>query len=646
MNILRSFVIKQVLLTLIQIGVLMALVISSFSAYLISAHQQKTQVVEQLLANNVSNDPKLLARQLRKAYDFQALNIGQLDGSILYTYISPDTPAAISHPLFSAIDTLPITQQISNEDLNIKLSFEINLNNELLLLDQLLTVIVSTTLVLTLFNLFMVKLGLGGVFERVSDNIARTIELYASPNASKGNKKQAIDWNQIPPNFASVVEAVKKLGAFVDNQMKELKHSAELIKSEALKDELTGLPNRNRFIQFFDEQLSNKTSINFGALAVIRCSQLQEINHVQGYQEGDKYVKDVVDIITLSAGSYEKPGLYRLNGSDFAVVLPNKTLKEAEVFAQSLQSKFNEYQRIAQLDSVAYTGLINYKPGKPLGEILALTDTAISIAQTKQTNAWHSQKESDILDNASASYGNQNWHQVIEDVIENNRVALMYQTIQPCNRNTKAYCEVLTRFKTSEGQVLPTASFLAMAEKLDKIVEVDRMIIESTLSIIKEKCLIEQSFGLNITPKTVHDQQFLIWLERRLQKDPQMAARLVFEVSEFGLQQNVKASKKFIDLIHRCGSRITVERFGVGLTSFKFFRDLKPDFIKMDGTYTRGIDEDKNNQYFMRMMVDLAHRIGVSVFAEGVETQKEKHVLEKLFIDGTQGYFIGKPAPF
>ncbi|MCJ8271331.1 MAG: EAL domain-containing protein, partial [Psychrosphaera sp.] len=297
-------------------------------------------------------------------------------------------------------------------------------------------------------------------------------------------------------------------------------------------------------------------------------------------------------------------------------------------------------------DSGAYTGLINYKPGKPLGEILALTDTAISIAQTKQTNAWHSQNEADILDNASASYGNQNWRQVIEDVIENNRVALMYQIIQPCNRNTKAYSEVLTRFKTSEDQVLPTASFLAMAEKLDKIVEVDRMIIESTLSIIKEKSLVEQSFGLNITPKTVHDQQFLIWLERRLQKDPQVAARLVFEVSEFGLQQNVKASKKFIDLIHRCGARITVERFGVGLTSFKFFRDLKPDFIKMDGTYTRGIDEDKNNQYFMRMMVDLAHRIGVSVFAEGVETQKEKHVLEKLFIDGTQGYFIGKPAPF
>lgn len=65
----------------------------------------------------------------------------------------------------------------------------------------------------------------------------------------------------------------------------------------------------------------------------------------------------------------------------------------------------------------------------------------------------------------------------------------------------------------------------------------------------------------------------------------------------------------------------------------------------MDGSYTRQIDEDKNNQYFLRLMIDLAHRIGVSVLAESVETQEEKHMLESLFIDGCQGYYIGKPQP-
>ncbi len=103
----------------------------------------------------------------------------------------------------------------------------------------------------------------------------------------------------------------------------------------------------------------------------------------------------------------------------------------------------------------------------------------------------------------------------------------------------------------------------------------------------------------------------MIWLERKLLREPKVAPRLVFEITEYGLQQNIKTSKRLIDMLHRVGARITVERFGVGLTSFKFFRDLTPDYIKMDSSYTRDIDDDKNNQYFLRLMVDLAHRLSI-----------------------------------
>ena len=193
--------------------------------------------------------------------------------------------------------------------------------------------------------------------------------------------------------------------------------------------------------------------------------------------------------------------------------------------------------------------------------------------------------------------------------------------------------------------MLPTASFIAMSEKLDKIAAIDKLIIETAIGEIVSKNLVDQSYGINVSARSIADEHFLIWLERRLLREPNVAPRIVFEISEYGLQQNIKNSKRFIDLVHRSGARITVERFGVGLTSFKFFRDLKPDFIKMDSTYTRDIDDDKNNQYFLRLMVDLAHRLSISVLAESVESQEEKHTLEKLFIDGCQGFYIGKPKP-
>ena len=319
------------------------------------------------------------------------------------------------------------------------------------------------------------------------------------------------------------------------------------------------------------------------------------------------------------------------------------TLKEAENAANEISSKFNEYQHASDLDSVGYTGLVYFEKDKPLGELLALADTGISVAQTHQINSWYSQSESDILQNSSANYGNQNWRQEIDNVLENQRVKLLVQHIKPNNRNNKVYGEVLARFLNSNDEMLPTASFIAMAEKLDKIVSVDKMIIEKVINEIKVKNLHDHSFGVNISSRSIHDEHFLIWLERRLLKEANIASKLIFEITEYGLQQNIKTSKRFIDMIHRVGSRITVERFGVGLTSFKFFRDLKPDFIKMDSSYTRDIDDDKNNQYFIRLMVDLAHRLSITVLAESVESQEEKFTLEKLFIDGCQGFYLGKP---
>ena len=184
-----------------------------------------------------------------------------------------------------------------------------------------------------------------------------------------------------------------------------------------------------------------------------------------------------------------------------------------------------------------------------------------------------------------------------------------------------------------------------MAEKLDQITAIDKLIIETTLRNIVDKNMLGQSFGINISPRSISDEHFIIWLERRLLRDPKVSTHLVFEISEYGLQQNIKTSKRLIDMLHRVGSRVTVERFGIGLTSFKFFRDLTPDYIKMDSSYTRDIDDDKNNQYFLRLMVDLAHRLSINVLAESVESQEEKHTLEKLFIDGCQGFYIGKPHP-
>jgi len=480
------------------------------------------------------------------------------------------------------------------------------------------------------------------IFLACSLSVRHTKKLVFVVNKQiKDGIAQVISTEELQPtnqiiDIPELVSGLKTMKELIASQLTD----ASALEEKAYIEPLTKLENRNRFVQFF---ANDENQIEFGVLAITRCSELQTINQIHGYNEGDKYICQVAEIIKTVISPYQGSNVYRLNSSDFATLLPNVTLKEAENAAKEMTSRFNEYQHASDLDSVGYTGLVYFTKDNPLGELLALADTGISVAQTQQMNSWFAQTDTDILHNPSASYGNQNWRQEIDNVLENQRVKLLVQHIKPNNRNNRVYGEILARFLNSNDEMLPTASFIAMAEKLDKIVAVDKMIIEKVFSEIKEKNLYEQFFGINISARSIHDEHFLIWLERRLLKEATIASKLIFEITEYGLQQNIKTSKRYIDMLHRVGSRITVERFGVGLTSFKFFRDLKPDFIKMDSTYTRDIDEDKNNQYFIRLMVDLAHRLSITVLAESVESQEEKFTLEKLFIDGCQGYYLGKP---
>lgn len=445
------------------------------------------------------------------------------------------------------------------------------------------------------------------------------------------------------PNLSVIQNQLNQLGKHLREQADEIKLQAQQVKSEANTDRITGLENRNSFLDYFEHHVANQEKRQFGVFAITRCSELQSINQTQGYQHGDKYIQDSAEMLKKIAAGFMGAKVFRLNTSDFLTLLPNITMKEAERYADAIQARYNEYQQVSELSTVGHTGMVNYDSSRPLGELLALCDTAVSLAQTKQNNGWHAQKESMDLDGVSANFGAQNWRDVLDDILDNNRVNLLVQPISPTTRANKTYSEVLARFVAADGHVLPTSSVMAMATRLEKSIALDKLVIESLLTAMKTKSLGDQFFGINVTATSAHDETFVVWLERRLLKDQTLANKLIFEISEYGLQKNVAGSKRFIDMVHRVGARITVERFGVGLTSFKFFRDLKPDFIKMDVSYTRAIDEDKNNQYFLRLMVDVAHRIGVSVIAEGVETQEEKHTLERLLVDGVQGYFINKP---
>lgn len=613
---------------------------SLFSTFILSSlfedksiqHQHAiTALTQQLTATDEQQDAILVANILKQANTYNNLTISNHAGKTLIKVEN-------KQPGFSMPFSAPSARKVNISNLNLVISYQLNFSGESLLLLTIILISLSLAFVLVFFAATMSTKRHKAVFTVISQQIKQDLALV---------NNTLLPENEEHSSYSHILEIpeLKKGIADIKQLMTQQLENAINLEKEAYVDHLTQLDNRGRFVQFYENQIVQDSPVKFGVLIITRCSELQTINQIHGYNEGDKYISKVANIIKKSIATYVDSKLFRLNSSDFACILPNVKLPEAEKFTKDLTTQFNEFQHNSDLDSVAYSGLVAFDKTNPLGELLALADTGVSVAQTQSTNSWYSQKDADILQKNSSGYGNQNWRQEIDSVIENQRITLLLQPIQPSGRNSKVYGEILARFLNSNDEMLPTASFIAMAEKLDKIIAVDKLIIETTIREITNKNMLENSFGINISARSISDEHFMIWLERKLLREPKVAPRLIFEITEYGLQQNIKTSKRLIDMLHRVGSRVTVERFGVGLTSFKFFRDLTPDYIKMDSSYTRDIDDDKNNQYFLRLMVDLAHRLSINVLAESVESQEEKHTLEKLFIDGCQGFYIGKPTP-
>jgi len=631
-----QLLLRNSILALIFITAVSAVSLAMLSSLLEDKAQQHSQIINLLtedyvIANDEIETAQNIVNALKLATPYNVIIIYNHTSETLVSYKNADLGFRLSF-------ISPEPKKHIAKQLGVTVEYQLDFSNEYnLVLSFILLSSVLSCLLVT-FAATMSSKRHKAMFKIINQQIKTDLALVNHSNTSKTEKSGSnIDLLEIP-ELKQGISDIKEL------MTKQLENTINL-EQKAYVDHLTKLDNRNRFVKFYENQVVQKSPVQFGVLIITRCSELQTINQIHGYKEGDNYIAHVAKLIKRALSAYSDGNAFRLNSSDFASVLPNIELKEAEKFTTELSALFNEYQQKSDLDSIAYSGLVHFDKSRPLGELLALADTGVSVAQTQGSNSWYSQKDTDILQKNSANYGNQNWRQEIDSVLENQRVTLLLQPIQPNGRNNKVYSEVLARFLNSNDEMLPTASFIAMAEKLDKIIAVDKLIIETTINEIVNKNMFEHSFGINISARSISDEHFMIWLERKLLREPKVAPRLIFEISEYGLQQNIKTSKRLIDMLHRVGSRITVERFGVGLTSFKFFRDLTPDYIKMDSSYTRDIDDDKNNQYFLRLMVDLAHRLSIHVLAESVESQEEKHTLEKLFIDGCQGFYIGKPAP-
>ncbi|WP_282111276.1 EAL domain-containing protein [Shewanella algicola] len=438
---------------------------------------------------------------------------------------------------------------------------------------------------------------------------------------------------------------LRPLGNALEVCRSQLKLSLDRVRKEneqltkaAYQDPVSGFSTRQRFTQHL-ETLNKSEKQQYGVLIMIKAAELASINQLHGRAAGDDYLAKLATCIRKSVASFGVTECFRVSSGDFAVFIDSITLKEGEKCLEQLKVQLDEYAQSARSDSIAHAGMVPYKEGSEPLALMALADTAVSVAQTLGPNRYYQLEKL----SGDEQHGDDHWKLTINDLIKHRSIHFYQQPIQPCNNQTDVYRELLARFTNADGKYLPTTTVIAMAERYGLNVELDQMIVIQTITVLSQNPNLTGNMGVNISASSALQDNFISWLKDLLSKHRQIASRLVFELNEAGMQANLLSSRQFVSQMHKVGAKVAIERFGLGFTSFKFFREVRPDFIKLDSSYSDNIEQDNNNKFFVRMIVDIAKRISIRVIATGVEKQDEKLTLEKLLVDGLQGYYIAKP---
>jgi EAL domain-containing protein (putative c-di-GMP-specific phosphodiesterase class I) len=445
-----------------------------------------------------------------------------------------------------------------------------------------------------------------------------------------------------------VANAMNTMCQSVERMLTEQTDLAEKMRRKAYIDPVTGLMNRNDFSERVIHLLGAPTKFPAGALAVIRIRGFAAYNEKNGRVEGDALLKRTAQLLAKVSEKRAGSMLAKLDGPEYGLLVPDLAEGDLPALGDELIAGLAEIEEFPRTDTsvMAHVGMAYYRhhEGASFGKLMATVSAALAVAQARGIPAWHMQQE-EAADKTSAVYTEING--MFRVGLPSERVALQYQPVRPCQvpeSEWKYRTESCVRILGSDGQLIRAGMFIATAKRLGALQLLDRVVVEKVMQHITAYGPVKGgATAVNLSLDSVIDPVFVEWLHAKLAAQPEVARNIILEVAEHSIIGHIDAVRAAFSRLRETGTRLSIDRFGQSTASVGYLRSLEVDYIKIDGSYTRGMVGSTDRQFFVQALVGIAHGLGIQVLTEYIETEQDFNLAKSLMVDGVQGYFIGKP---
>ena len=231
--------------------------------------------------------------------------------------------------------------------------------------------------------------------------------------------------------------------------------------------------------------------------------------------------------------------------------------------------------------------------------------------------------------------------EAVKLALDENRLMLAYQPVVNAHSRKIKYYECLIRMRDQGGALVPASRFIPVVENLGLMRVIDNRVLELTLDALKRYPTI--SLAMNISGHTASDRSWLRSLVAALRGKPELARRLIVEITETTALHDLDDTARFVNAVRNLGCLVAIDDFGAGYTTFRHFKSFHVDIVKIDGAFVGSIMESQENQLFIRNLLSLAHAYSMQTVAECVEQDDEANFLSAEGVDLLQGYYFGRP---
>ena len=410
----------------------------------------------------------------------------------------------------------------------------------------------------------------------------------------------------------------------------------------AMHDTLTGLPNRTFFLERFRQILAGDRNDAPLYLLIADLDRFKEINDALGHHIGDELLKAIARRIASKLG--DSAFLARLGGDEFALLVFGHDTSGETVANQVTESLKGHLELEGyHIEVNASIGIACFpSDADNVSELMQCADTAMYHAKTRG-------KPFHVYDGlmTNPDLGHLSLAAELRHALDAGALSLNYQPQVCCHTGQIVGVEALARWPHEEHGFVSPQLFVSIAEQSHVINDLTAWVVDTALSQLEDwhQDGIAIRMSINISAKNLQDDAFVdtvLDLVRERKIEP---AFVTLELTESSIIIDPDKAEMRIREFAKAGLRISIDDYGTGYSSLAYLKRLTVDELKIDKSFILNMEEDEEDRTIVRSTIELAHSLGMSVVAEGVENQAAADLLHSFGCETGQGYYYNRPLP-